>query len=344
MSNRLTHSQTKTPGIFWGATLGWLALICGLAVWNAKPLSPGVLPEEAHRLYRGLASPQALFYAQSAVLVGLFLASGALLPGLLPAKTTGGIRILALVCGTVIPLGLLTSGLAPAMGPEVLYPAWLLALISIHLQQTSRKGFPLLCHGLSGLTIGLALSLDSSVLPAVLPTAFCILTPGLRAPKTHGKALGVWIGGLVAGLIPVFVGLTPFAPLTLTADHSIRRLLDLGSASLPLWSLPLLVLALLAAGWQRQLLVWGWMVPVGLLQTLFTGFTPGEILPSGAFFTILPITWLIAYGGFRLLRGVEQGIRNVNPIAARRFISLLNLLLLFLGTLWVLMPLFPCSP
>jgi len=319
MSNRLTSSARADSPIWSSVSFLWLTAATGLLVYSQVPSSPPVIAEEAHELYLRLPSPLWTPRIQAVVLTLVFLLSGALIRLLSPAKASGHVRTLAMILGAAVPAVLLTPLLSGAMGPQPLFPAWALALISGCLLfpggGTSRT--PLL--GLSGLTAGLALSLDAATLAVAAVSLVWVASICVTSKKTGGPGLVFWLVGLALGMIPVFLGWVPFAPGLVFTD-GLSGLEGIPSQLLDLltWaSLPFILLALLAAGLQLQKILLAWMLPVVVLQ-LVQAAGRSDPLPETLFFLALPFCWLTAYGVLRLIKGIEQGVRNVNTKKARR--------------------------
>jgi hypothetical protein len=319
------------------AALLWLAGGTALLLFGHIPAEAPVIPEEAHALYLNLPSPVWTARLQALSLLLALLASGGLARALVPPKASGHARALAMALGTAVPALLLHPLMASALGPQPLFPAWALALPAGLCLFREPGPARTVLRGCSGLLAGLALSLDAATLPVVAPTAIWVLATGLKSPGKAGMGILVWAIGLGAGLTPVFLGMAPFAP-GLEFTEGLPGLTALPAMlvdRLTWWSLPFLLLALLAGGLQLQAVLLGWMLPVVLLQVCFAA-TRADLLDETRFFTLLPPAWLVAYGGFRFLKGIEQGVRNVNAKKAKRLLPAATALVLTAYTAWIL--------
>jgi hypothetical protein len=346
MSNRLT-SSAKSESTIWNIlSIVWLAGATGLLIYARIPPEPPVIPEEAHELYLRLPSPMWTSRLQTLALTIVLLLSGLLVRLLVQAKASGHARTLATILGCAVPAFLLAPLLSSALGPQPLFPAWGLALLSgVLLFPAGDAGRrPLLC--LSGLAAGLSLSLDAATMPVTAASLLWVITSAIRSPRTGSMGLVLWATSLLAGMLPVFLGMSPFAPGLVFAE-GLPGLADVPAQVLRIltWgSLPFLLLALLAACVQLQWILLGWMLPIGLLQLLLAA-TRTDPLPETEFFLILPFTWLVSYGAFRLIKGVENGVRNVNANASKNIMPGIGGFTLMVYTAWALFVFFqPQSP
>lgn len=335
MSNRLTQTAKAETPVWNVVAFWWLAALTVALVALHWPSEPPVIPDEAHALYRRLPSPRWTAALQALAMVWMFLASGALLRHLLPEKTSAGARSAAGVFGTLLPAILLYAYIPDALGPQPLFPAWTLALLGALALFTVPPSLyrPLL--GFCGVGSGLALSLDASTLPVVIPTAGWVLVKSLRTPKAAAVDPLLWCLGLAAGLAPIFLGLAPFATGLVPSEGlpGLPEIPGLLLNTFTWWSVPFALLGLLAAAVQLRLVLLGWMLPVWVLQILMASNRP-DLLSDTQFFVRLPGAWLIAYGAFRLVKGVEQGVRSLNPKKAKPVLPLASGALLTACTAW----------
>lgn len=335
MSNRLTTAAKANTPIWNIVAFFWLAAFTAALVLLHVPAEPPVIPDEAHALYRSLPSPMWTGHVQALSLVLIFLASGGLLRFLTPEKASADVRAAALVFGGAGSAFLLNGFIPRALGPQPLYPAWALSLIGALALFSVKKPLHRPLLGIGGLLSGLALSLDTGALPAVLPALAWLLLKIPRAPKTGGLDALLWGLGLAVGLAPVFLGFTPFV-MGLVPSQGLPGLEKLPSPLLQTftwWSVPFALLALLAAVLQLRLVCLGWMLPVALLQLLWAA-NRQDPLPDTLFFVCLPAAWLVSYGAFRLVKGVEQGVRGLNPKKAKPVLPLATGALLLACSAW----------
>lgn len=340
MSNRLTSSSgSKTPG--------WIQLfpilfagITACLVFLQLPAEPPMVSEEAHPLYLSLPSPVWVGGLQAVSLVLVFLFSGWISGALVPAKSPGGSHVLARCIGMAIPAAFLTFRIQDGLGPQTLFPAWAFALGSLATLLHAKEGAWRFLALLSGILAGLALTLHALSLAVLLPATFWAITAAAMHPKTRGLPLGLYTIGIAIGLIPVFLGISPFA-LGISGNITLDGFAQTGSLFLEVftwWCLPFLLLALVAAVFQRQGVFLGVLLPILVLQLLL-GATFVDALPEEQFFLLLPLAWLIGYGVFRLAKGIEQGVRSVSRSKASATSGVLlwgSLILFGVWTLYVL--------
>lgn len=315
MSDRLTHSA-QTPAPTWTRlALPALLLITAAVLARFHGAAPTVIPDEAHPLYRLLPGFHALFMVQDAFLLLLCLGSGLLLRRMLPAKTAPATRTLAAALGVVVPPMLLSQiyvdAIAALPSMALLVFSWLLFL--------SGKEAKRFLSASAGLLAGLSLCLDPLSLAGVAPVAVWLTVSAIASGKTGGVRLLLWLIGLGIGILPIFTDWVGF-DLGLEAPLQTRhlRLLFMGHGPrfLPHWALPFVLLGLLAGLLQRQKVLLGLVLPTFALQLLGWTFQP-LLMERQALAALAPLAWLTAYGLFRLLRGVEQGVRNVNAKKAK---------------------------
>jgi hypothetical protein len=299
-----------------------------------------MISEEAHALYQRLPSPLWVGFLQAGALVLIFLLSGWISGALIPAKAPAGNRVLARCLGIAVPAAFLTFRIPDGLGPQTLFPAWALALGALALLLQAREGLWRMMAGVSGLLAGLALSLHPLSLTVLLPAGFWAVAAAATQPKTRGLPLVLFLAGTLAGLAPVLTGISPFA-LGISGSPTLDGLKQGGALMLVVftwWSLPLILLGLVAAVFQRQAVFLGVLLPIVLLEILVAA-TQTDPLPEEQFFLLLPIAWLTAYGVFRLAKGIEQGIRSVNrskASATSGFLLCSSLVIYGVWTLYVL--------
>lgn len=340
MSNRLTSSSgSKTPG--WIQLFPFLfAGVTACLVFLQLPAEAPMVSEEAHPLYLRLPSPLWVGYLQAASLLLVFLFSGWISGAMVPPKSPGGGRVLARCLGMAIPAAFLTFRIPDGLGPQTLFPAWALALGSLATLLHAREGLWQMMAGLSGLLAGLALTLHALSLVVLIPAALWAVTAAITQSKTRGLPLALFAVGTVAGLFPVIIGVSPFA-LGITGSMSLEGLAQIGTLFLDVftwWSLPFFLLAFVAAVFQRQGVFLGVLLPILVLELLL-GATFVDPLPEEQFFLLLPMSWLLGYGVFRLAKGIEQGIRSVNrskATATSGFLLCSSLVLYGVWTLYIL--------
>jgi hypothetical protein len=323
MSNRLTKSSKANTPVWLPVVPVLVLLLTGLLIFLQSPENPSVISEEAHALYQWVPTPLWVGYIQSVALLLLFAGSGILIRQLVPAKSSPSVRMLAMTIGTAVPAMLLSFQLDVALGTQPLYPAWTLALWGGLILMWSRNGIMRMIAGFSGLLCGLALTLDSFSITVVIPSFIGLLITTARAPKDQGIRLIVWLIGFAAGLCPILMGLTPFV-FGITGEFDSSAFADMGTLILRIFtwgSLPFIALALLAGILQRSTILLGWILPVFALE-VGLGVNSGDWLSDERFFLLLPVAWMIAYGIFRLIKGIENGIRNLNAKKAKNSSSI----------------------
>ena len=314
MSERLTHSASASAPGWTRLTAPALALLTALVLLG---LAPDVFPavsETSHPLYR-LLPTRWIVPLQMACLLLLSLSSGALLRALLPPKTAAASKAVAVAAGMSLPLFLLRPFLPEALGAAPGLAAWAFLTASwIQMLEggLSKRRF---LSALSGLLAGLALVMAPSTLAGALPAGLWLVAATVKTPKTGGVRLGLWLAGLAVGLLPLWTGRVTFHPAFSSSiePDAVREVGRSLVDGLAWWGLALVALALLVGLLQRLPVLLGLILPTTLL--LVVGNLLRPTVSDAA--VLLPWTWLAAYGALRVMRGVEQGVRNVNHVRAR---------------------------
>ncbi len=305
------------------------------AFWLMLPAQAPESLDSGSRLYAALLG---LFGGQVKLLqiLGSVLLAGAamslarpLLPAKAPASAIASARSLILL-SLVIPLHpwLVESfrGSAVTLSMACMFASWSIALLAM---RGGRGHLP----GLTGLLAALGVSLSLFAAAGLPPLAILIL---LHIRKTGKKALGglgLFLLGLLTGLLPEWntfaqrlMALQNFDPshplLSIQNTHT-----ELGIAGILF-----LALALLVGILQKQSLILGLLIPCWLLQKLLLGFsgTPTRLLGAAMLIPAL----LYGYGVFRIVRGLETGLQSVNPRSAKAVMRLTPPLLLLAFSFW----------
>lgn len=343
MSDRLTHSSRATAPAWTRLVLPALLLIIAAVLARFHGAVPSAIPDGAHPLYRSLPDPWALFPVQAAFLLSLCLGSGLLLRRMLPPKTAPATRVLAAALGTAAAPILLLEPFVGSLAAEPALPSMALLVFGWWLFLCDGEGSKRTLAGPAGLLAGLALCLDPLSLAGVLPVAGWLLVSLAMKRDRAALRLWLWAVGLGVGLIPMVAGRVDFNLGLETAAHPGHlRELFLGQGAPGWWTLPFVLLALLAGILQRQRVLLGLVLPAFALQLLAWTFQP-LVIGERAVAALVPWTWLTAYGLFRLLRGVEQGVRGVSAKKAKT-VPLFFIALVLLATAAWAVRLFLASP
>lgn len=322
MSNRLTHTSTSGTPVWHRPVFPAILLLSAIALLSIPDPTPIPITDQ-------------FVLPSQTVLCLILIALGAkLIQQTLPAKAPEGIKALA----TAIAGPLTLVSLYPF--PDTLSPTALTGIVLM----TAGWIFFLLAPGrspvwmvASGLCGGLAVSLNPLNLSGLLPLS---LWNVLRISKnsTHQLRPGLfWLLALTLGFAPLYLGTLPVSAPYFTSFHLPHIITSLRSIwqSLPVPVLPFLFIGLLIGCLQKQPVVLGLLLGGFLLRLGLIGFrpAPGSIFDPGL---LLPAVWAAAYGVLRVLRGMEQGIRNVNQAKAKRFSAPATLLCIFLFGTWAL--------
>jgi hypothetical protein len=297
MSDRLTFSDAKSrPG---RTDLAVPAALLLVAVFSQIRLP--YFPEPG--LFTSKPDDWTFSIASHAVAVLFALQCGAVLRGMLPAKTPGSHRALTAVAG------ILMASIPISLIPVDLLVAWTLALAgwNFHLNLSVSGFVPAL---FSGLCTGTALTLSHTTLGAAIALLFLQLI-SLRSSKGASPLRNplFWLSGLLIGLLPFVLNTVQSPSLGVDqADwqaglHSlIKSITGMG------WMfLPFLILGTGVALFQARTTLLGLLLPA-LLGIILLGGVTGLSGVQGL--ATLPVSILCGYGMFRVLRGVEQGMRN----------------------------------
>lgn len=252
----------------------------------------------------------------------------------LPAKAPEGTKALATAIGAPLTLVLLYPyvrmlSLASLTGAGLMLAGWLFFLNAPH-----RSVVWILASGLCG---GLAVSMDPMTLSGLIPLAVWNIVRISNGPEKSLRTGLLWLLALTVGFAPLFLGTMP-VPSPYFGSYtpaSLPRTVELVWRQLPLTILPFLFIGLLIACLQKQPVVLGFVLGTFLLRLLLTAFRPLQenTLDPGL---LLPAVWGTAYGVLRVMRGIEQGIRNVNSAKAKRFPALATLVCALAFGAWVL--------
>ncbi|MDA3872946.1 MAG: hypothetical protein PF795_03185 [Kiritimatiellae bacterium] len=322
MSNRLTYTSTsETPA--W-TRLALPAALLFAAIALLRVTDPATVP----------LTDQIAFPLQTVVCLILIALSAWLNQQTLPKKAPEGTKACATAIGGPLVLIILFPylqmlSLASLIGSGLMLAGWL-----FFLNAQNRSFVWMLASGLCG---GLAVSLDPMTVSGLIPLALWNVIRISRKPKTQLRLGLLWLLALTVGFAPLFLGTIPlpapyfasFIPAPLS--HSLGKVLQ----NLPIAAYPFLLTGLLIACLQKQPVVLGLLLGTFLLRLVLTGFRPiqGHAVDPGL---LLPAAWVTAYGVLRVMRGIEQGIRNVNSAKAKRFPAAATLVCLLACGVWVL--------
>ncbi len=301
MSDRLTHPRRDdTPR--W---VSWMPLLClGLAMAHVLQRQDILFPATAfeappHLKALGDGLPVQILLLLS--VTGILGLSGLLLQALLPPKSPLVTRRLAQCLGISATL----LWVVPSFSASPALPAWALALAAWLLFLWSAERPKALLAAPAGLLGALALTFDLQILAALPPILLWMSGALLRNPKTQLPRAAGLLAGLVIGLLPFLTGRIDFVCPYRSAPGPLHLPL------LPPGTWFFIALGGIVALLQRLPVFLGLLLPafaLGLSLQLY-GLSP-LILP-------LAQSWLCAYGLFRLLKGVENGVRNLNPERAK---------------------------
>lgn len=258
------------------------------------------------------------FPINTVIVLILMTLSGFLVRNLLPLKSPAGLKAFATACGIGIPFVFL-QGYLPFLDKPLLNFAGSSLMVSSWMFQLYGQNKGMIWTIASGITGGLACSIAPVCLSGVIPLLFFSFFHNDPSWKKRCLHLLVWILFLILGLIPVLTMPVPLEAYRFTGFNP--EIIKVGCIFIventPLWSWVFILIGLVVSVLQRQAILLGLVVPLLLLRLIFASTLSTSFwVPDSTL--LLPFAWLTAYGMLRVLRGIEQGVRNVDPKQAKR--------------------------
>lgn len=257
------------------------------------------------------------FPINTVIVLMLMTLSGFLVRNLIPLKSPAGLKAFATACGIGIPFVFL-QGYLPFMDNPMLNFAGSSLMVSSWMFQLYGQNKGMIWTMASGITGGLACSISPVCLSGVIPLLFFSFFHNSPSWKNRCLHLLVWILFLIVGLIPALTMPVPLEAYRFTGFNPeiIKAGFIFSAENAPLWSWVFVLIGLVVSLLQRQPILLGLILPSLLLRLIFAGtMTTSFWAPDSTL--LLPFAWLTAYGMLRVLRGIEQGVRNVDPKQAK---------------------------
>lgn len=312
MSDRLTYSA-PTRSQEWPLLFPLLMLVlAAVAMIPFKQMEQG-LPHTLRLGRDGFSLPM-----DTLALLLLLAQSGLLLRKTLPEKSSASLLSFASICGMGIPflfllgfLDIIQSPFFNLAGAALMISGWTFVLYAANAK--------LIWTVASGLTLGLACSFSPVCMSGAIALLFYLLLEKGQKPVEKLRLILLWLAAWVCGFIPALNGSIPL-PLyerSVFSQEFMLAGLQFMWGNIPVWAWGFAALGLLIAILQRQSILLRLLLPYLVLRVLLAGFSPLEFW--GIESTLLiPLAWLTAYGMLRVLRGIEQGVRNLHPEQAKK--------------------------
>ena len=338
MSDRLTATERKYPRwvswVPWGLlAVSLLGLLVGERPGWDLPESPSGYARLQSIAIQSLGAEHAAWMLLP-FFVLLLTACGSLSRRLLPAKTPLPAARLAQSLGIVCvaaPL-MLRSQAAWSAHPALPAAALLFSGWAVFLQAMERPQRYLAALG--GLLLGLAAGFDPIAAPGILPPLVWAALQLRRnqtpspLPRTVILVVGIGVGLLLTRpQLPAVSASFDWAHLQ-AALHDTRTRFGIAG-------LALMFLALLVGTLQKNTVLLGLLLATYLLQKAALGLFSAPTPPQLTALALIPAL-LLAYGLFRILRGIESGVHSVQPDRAKWVAPALLLLLLIAFKVWTL--------
>lgn len=264
------------------------------------------------------------------IFLGLFaffaLQCGGVLRGMLPEKAPLAHKAFAMTLGALGSMFVLQE---PSFEALV---GWTLATAAWNFASPPFL-YSIPAKIMSGLCLGFACVWTPSAAPLVLSMSVLLLVLLLQEKQKNYIPCLAWVLGLLVGLSAYWTGQTEFPSIPVEGQNLNP---SLGAALLdPLLGvhvafIPFFLLGIGVAVFQSKRTFYGLLFPllIGLpLFNLYIQSGHAEVLE-------LPTLLLIGYGCFRLVRGVEQGVRNSASKKANAVFPIATLLVLLGATLF----------
>lgn len=267
---------------------------------------------------------------ESLAILTLCAQSGLILRHLLPAKSPSPLKAFAGVCGIGIPFVFLQGFLPFFDNPLLNYTGAILMIFAWFLSIFANRESVIWTVG-SGLCAGLACATSPICLSGLAALLIYRLTCKSDSLKTKLLHQLLWAASAICGLVPAVNRTLPLPPYhnpeIFSSDFigdGIRLMLE----NTPVWAWLFMLLGFLVAVLQRQQILLSLILPFFLCHLLLSGFIPLKFwnthssLPNGLLWQIsptllLPLAWFTAFGILRMVRGIEQAGRNLEPRYAR---------------------------
>ncbi len=332
MNERLTYSSSTKKDNWAHVVLPLMTLLIAVAVIPFKQLNEYTL------LHLPIGENGITLPVQTIALILLLALSGSMLKLLLPEKSAPSLKAFAGLCGLGIPFlflqGFLQIDQSPILnfsGIALMLSSWMFAL------KDENKNY---LHSIaSGLFAGLSCAVSPLYFSGAI--ALALFTLFQKEPAWKSKAIKhlLWLAALFCGLTPILYRDFPqFQDQIQFSPEYIKSSLLFIYQTTPLWAWIFLLVGFVVSALQKQKILLGLVLPffllllisIALLPSIF--FAPGEIWEQQNSFPhevfafswsiaptlLLPAAWFTAYGMIRVLRGIEQGVRKVNPAQAKK--------------------------
>lgn len=257
------------------------------------------------------------FPMNTLIFMMLVTLSGVLVRNLIPLKSSPGFKAFSSASGVGIPF-IFLQGYLPFIDNPIMNFMGASLLVSSWIFQLYGKDKALHWSIASGLTAGLACSTAPVCFSGVIPLmifSMCYNTMGWKYKTGH---LGMWIASFLCGLVPTLYLADPFAAYSAGQFdwEIIRSGYQFIIENSPIWSWFFIAVGMLVAAIQKNPIILGLILPVLALRLIFAGLMPPEFWGPDSTL-LLPFAWLTAYGMIRVLKGIEQGVRNVSNQQAK---------------------------
>lgn len=259
---------------------------------------------------------------RSLFLLLLLAQSGILLQYLLPPKSPEALKAFAGVSGIAVSFVFLQGFMDVMQSPFSNFSGATLILFSWILN-IYPKDDRLIWPVASGLVAGVACAIS----PVCYSGAAALLFYGLSQPglslTRKGRNTLVGLMAFLCGLVPALSGTIPI-PIYQSRvfdPEFVKGGFTFIFQNTPLWAWVFSLIGLIVAFIQKQTLLLTLVIPFLIFRLFFAGFEPLEYWGIESTL-LLPLSWLTAYGLLRVVRGIEQGFRNINPGFAKRIPAL----------------------
>jgi hypothetical protein len=322
MSNRLTYSAISAPPAWTRLVLPGMLLLSAIALLGVPDLTGFSFNDQIE------------IPAQMTLCLILVTLSALLIQETLPAKAPAGAKALATAIAAPLSLLFLVPNLQTLSVPGLTGWSLLVAGWLFFLNARDRSKVWMLA---SGLCAGLAVSLDPMCLSGLLPLTLWNLADVFSKKQQSSLPFLLLLLSLTLGFLPLFLGTSP-SPAPFFNSFAVEPLRDtvrLFFETLPVAAYPFLLIGVLICFLQKQPVMLRLILSTLLLHLLLTGFRPAPATLVYPGFWLVT-SWITAYGILRLMRGIEQGIRNVSNPKAKRFPALATFLCILSFGFWVL--------
>ncbi|WFB34904.1 hypothetical protein P3T73_12110 [Kiritimatiellota bacterium B12222] len=312
MSDRLTYTPQSKNEQWPQLTFPLMMLLTALA------LIPLTQIQESDLFRFSVAGKGFLVSLEALALLVVMAQSGLLVRKLIPAKSAANVKAFAGVSGMGLPF-IFLQGFIPFFENPFLNYAGAAFMLSSWIFCLYANEDSWVWVIASGLTMGIA----CFIFPVCFSGAIALLFYRFLFVKQPLKAKALnaflWTLAVICGLSPALTGNLP-VPAYATEVFSTEFMkggLNLLIQNAPIWSWGFILIAFVVAILQKQKILLCLIFPYLVIRIICTGFLPVELLGVESTL-LLPLAWFTAYGMLRIVRGLEQGVRKVNPALAKR--------------------------